>query len=349
MAWWLPLALAVNAWWAVDAPLCAPAHQLRQAGACAPAGPGGYVADLVARGGPFRPAPLTLEPVPPVAGLTPHAYGKVITDLTPIYRHPADALAGLPPVRTIEKGFVYVSLLARTQVSGTTFYQVNPGEFVAGDILTEARPSRFQGIHNPPPGVTVGWVIANTQTSPAPGLPPNPESPRVGRYQAFQLLAVQRVGDWEWYLIGPDQWLEQRQVALVRGTPPPGAPADVIAVDTYEQSLGVYRGGQLVFATLISSGSRLFPTRPGTFRIWAKIDYARMTGAYLRDRRDFYYVDDVPWTLYYDGDRALHGAYWHDNFGARSSHGCVNLSPRDSRWLFNFAHVGDTVVVFSSQ
>lgn len=345
----LALALAFQVGGLVDVPVCAPLYHLGHATECAATGPGYYSARMVAQGGPFRPTPLQLQPVPPVAGLTPHAYGKVITDLTPIYRHPNDALMGLSPVRTIEKGFVYVSLLARTEVSGTTFYQVNPGEFVAGDILTEARPSRFQGIYNPPPGATVGWVIANAPTSPAPGAPPNFNSPQVGRYQAFQVLATQRVGDWDWYLIGPDQWIEQRLVALVHGAPPPGAPADVIAVDTYEQSLGVYRGGQLILATLISSGSRLFPTRPGTFSIWAKIDYARMTGAYLRDRRDFYYVDDVPWTLYYDGDRALHGAYWHDNFGMRSSHGCVNLSPRDSRWLFNFANVGDTVVIFSSR
>jgi lipoprotein-anchoring transpeptidase ErfK/SrfK len=123
----------------------------------------------------------------------------------------------------------------------------------------------------------------------------------------------------------------------------------VIAVDTYEQSLGVYRGGQLMFATLVSSGSRYFPTPPGTFSVWAKFTHGRMTGAYFDDRRDYYFLEDVPWIMYYDGDRALHGAYWHDNFGIRASHGCVNLSPRDAHWLFDFVGIGTAVVVFSSQ
>ena len=82
--------------------------------------------------------------------------------------------------------------------------------------------------------------------------------------------------------------------------------------------------------------------------MWARLDYGEMSGAYLSDRRDYYYLEDVPWILYYDGDMALHGAYWHDNFGVRSSHGCVNLSPRDARWLFDFARVGSTVIVFHS-
>jgi lipoprotein-anchoring transpeptidase ErfK/SrfK len=73
-----------------------------------------------------------------------------------------------------------------------------------------------------------------------------------------------------------------------------------------------------------------------------------MTGAYLQDRRDYYFLEDVPWILYYDGQRALHGSYWHDHYGLRGSHGCVNLTPRDARWLYDFANVGDTVVVFAS-
>jgi len=63
------------------------------------------------------------------------------------------------------------------------------------------------------------------------------------------------LGDWNWYLIGPNQWIEQRNVALVQPGPPGGAAGTVIAVDTYEQSLGVYVNGGLIYATLVSSGS----------------------------------------------------------------------------------------------
>jgi lipoprotein-anchoring transpeptidase ErfK/SrfK len=38
--------------------------------------------------------------------------------------------------------------------------------------------------------------------------------------------------------------------------------------------------------------------------------------------------------MYYDHNFALHTAYWHDGFGTRRSHGCVNLAPRDAHWLY---------------
>jgi len=304
----------------------------------------------MAAGLPYPFPSLPLAPVYPYAGLTPYAYARIITNTAPVYRHPFDALAGLSPLRRFETGYDFVSLLGQVTVGGRSFYQINRGEYMPAEDLQMVQPSAFQGryLASPPAG-PVGWVINNTRLSAAPGQPPAPGAPSAGRYQSFDVLGVQHVGDWNWYLIGPNQWIEQRNVALVQPAPPSGAPAGtVIAVDTYEQSLGVYVNGALIFATLVSSGSSYFPTRPGTFHVWAKLDAGMMTGTYLPDRRDYYTLEDVPWILYYDGDRALHGAYWHDNFGFRSSHGCVNLSPRDARWLFGFAQVGSTVVIFSS-
>jgi hypothetical protein len=47
-----------------------------------------------------------------------------------------------------------------------------------------------------------------------------------------------------------------------------------------------------------------------------------------------YSIEDVPWTMYFSGSYALHAAFWHERFGHPRSHGCVNLAPRDARWLF---------------
>ena len=68
-----------------------------------------------------------------------------------------------------------------------------------------------------------------------------------------------------------------------------------------------------------------------------------MSGAFEGDRSDFYYLEDVPWTIYYDEARALHGAYWRAKMGYPQSHGCVNLTPGDAHLLFNWANVGDWV------
>jgi hypothetical protein len=55
------------------------------------------------------------------------------------------------------------------------------------------------------------------------------------------------------------------------------------------------------------------------------------------DKTDVYSVADVPWTMFYDGDYALHTSYWHDGFGSPRSHGCINLAPHDARLLFRWS------------
>jgi len=49
-----------------------------------------------------------------------------------------------------------------------------------------------------------------------------------------------------------------------------------------------------------------------------------------------YSIEDVPFVQYYFRSFALHAAFWHSNFGVQMSHGCVNLSPLDAKWLFFF-------------
>ena len=54
------------------------------------------------------------------------------------------------------------------------------------------------------------------------------------------------------------------------------------------------------------------------------------------DRADSFDLQDVPFVQYFHRGFALHGAYWHDEFGKERSHGCINLAPRDSAWLFEW-------------
>jgi lipoprotein-anchoring transpeptidase ErfK/SrfK len=130
-------------------------------------------------------------------------------------------------------------------------------------------------------------------------------------------------------------------------TPPEGVDGDRwIEINLYEQTVAVYDQRQLVFATLIASGLDPFWTRPGLFRIFEKLDTTPMRGSFEVDRSDAYYLEDVPWTMYFDQARALHGAYWRANLGFPQSHGCVNLSIGDSRWIFDWAEIGDWVYVW---
>ena len=119
-----------------------------------------------------------------------------------------------------------------------------------------------------------------------------------------------------------------------------------IEINLFEQTTAVYENGKLIFATLTTSGSPDFYTRPGLFKITEKLLVTHMAGGEEADGSDKYYLENVPWTMYFDQRRALHAEYWHNHLGYKSSHGCANLSFADAEWLFNWAELGDWVYVW---
>jgi lipoprotein-anchoring transpeptidase ErfK/SrfK len=188
-----------------------------------------------------------------------------------------------------------------------------------------------------------------TQSKRTPGDEVNDYTGHVFKnYEPVPVYNVQRVQDTDWYLVGPDEWLPQRLVVRVipNTTPPQGVTGDRwIEVNLLEQTLAVYDKRQLAFATVIATGAEPFWTKPGMFQIKQKLASTVMRGA-LDGGGDAYYLEDVPWTMYYDGARALHGAYWRSKMGYPQSHGCVNMTVGDSRWLFDWAVEGDWVYVW---
>jgi hypothetical protein len=105
-----------------------------------------------------------------------------------------------------------------------------------------------------------------------------------------------------------------------------------IRVDLDRQTLTAYEGETPAFATLVSSGLPDHATPVGIYRLHAKHVTTTMADDMAADGP--YSIEDVPWTMYFLGSYALHAAFWHDRFGNQRSHGCVNLAPRDARWLF---------------
>ncbi|MGB1250998.1 MAG: L,D-transpeptidase family protein [Candidatus Promineifilaceae bacterium] len=115
-----------------------------------------------------------------------------------------------------------------------------------------------------------------------------------------------------------------------------------IDVNLSTQYLTAYENGVPVFSTYISSGLPETPTVVGQFRIYLRLESQDMNGYQIGYD---YYTPDVPYVMYFHGNYAIHGAYWHNNFGNQMSHGCVNTSVADGAWLFNFAGVGTLVNV----
>jgi lipoprotein-anchoring transpeptidase ErfK/SrfK len=114
-----------------------------------------------------------------------------------------------------------------------------------------------------------------------------------------------------------------------------------IDISIRDQSLVAYVGERPVYATLVSTGrgglgdpEKTHSTARGTFMVYSKHVSATMDGD--EDKADSYNLLDVPFVQYFHKGFALHGTYWHDEFGKVRSHGCVNLSPIDAAWLFEW-------------
>lgn len=106
-----------------------------------------------------------------------------------------------------------------------------------------------------------------------------------------------------------------------------------IYVDLSSQTVYAYQGKEKVFQARVSSG-KWGRTPTGNFNIWTKLRATRMSGG---SGADYYNLPNVPYTMFYYNDFALHGAYWHNNFGYPMSHGCVNLRQVDAKTLFEWA------------
>lgn len=117
-----------------------------------------------------------------------------------------------------------------------------------------------------------------------------------------------------------------------------------IEVSLQGQKLTVYEYNKVVLETKISSGIPSGGRPPegtgtpqGNFRIYSKMPTKHMGGSNLSFAPSAYTLPGVPWTMFFEQSGvALHGTYWHNNFGVPMSHGCVNMRTEDAKWLFRW-------------
>jgi hypothetical protein len=238
------------------------------------------------------------------------------------------------PIGNIAPGFNFVT--AHQIQDG--WVEINPGQWVLESETAVTRPSEFAGVLLDKEGLDypMAWVLVPSRPAPYPGAEEDETRDRIPRYTRVNIFATVNVDGWNWYLIAPDTWIIQTKVAIIKFTErPPGIKGRWVAVDLYEQVLVAYDENDLpIYATLISSGLPEWSTNEGVFQTWARLAIGSMSGA--EGQTDFYSLEAVPWTLYFDNSISLHGAYWHDGFGYRRSHGCVNMSLTDSYWLYQW-------------
>lgn len=271
----------------------------------------------------------------------PFSYASVRRDHVPAYRD-AEAIRQGLAARQLMRG---MSLVIDTslEVDGDPYVRTRDGLLVAKEAIGwMGQGSAWQGVRleDAEPGPLFGWVLSD-------GAPVWAE-PVKGATVVAKRAARARVPLWaeegDYWLVGEGEWMHRDALAEVHVSPPPeGVVNDLrvmasgndqwIDVDTGEQVLVAYRGTEPVYATMVSSGLGS-PTPLGNYPVWAKVASMDMANQGYEDRP--YMVQGVPWVLLFQGHNALHAAYWHDRFGRRKSHGCVNLAPRDARWVFEW-------------
>lgn len=335
--------------------LCPPEGVLGEIIGCLPLGSRAYLEAQQQAGVTFPLTPVNGVRLSDAWFTTPEPvyYAWVKADKARMYYWRGDGLDDSRPARTYPPGLVFVSYDAVQYLGKQRVYRVDAeaGLWMWGRDLWPVTPSSFRGLYfRVPPSGPFAWVLQEVQPHRAPGWH-TPLVPHL-RYQRYDVVWVYRQQEVEgsvWYEIAPGAWVEQRVLAVVtpRSAPPEGVTsARWIEINLFEQTLAAYEGNRLVYATLVSTGVAPFWTRPGLFSIYKKVDTTPMRGAFEEDKSDYYMLEDVPWTMYFDEARALHGAYWHDGFGYPRSHGCVNLSITDAHWLFQWAQEGDQVYVW---
>lgn len=333
-----------------DLPLCQPGLYLEDPGDCLPLGPSATIKSLANQGISY--------PIEPFPGVKPdYALGELPIYVAridhggpvPVYGNLDAAMSGSEAIRVLAAGPMrYVTMVNQVQSGGRTLVQMETGEWVEASPMYSY--NRFQGLQfSRTPQTDFGWTVNPTPSYASPGYNSGIVTQEYPKYFEFQVYDYAEADGYEWYRIAPDEWLPSLKARVVRIDPtrPEGVEGDRwIRINLFDQVLTVWEEGQLKFATLIASGLDPFFTQPGSFQIYKTYETVTMQDAYEADRSDFYHLQGVPWALFYDRNTATHGVYWPVLLGFPQSHGCVNMSVGDARWLYDWAEEGDWVHVW---
>lgn len=234
----------------------------------------------------------------------------------------------------------------------------NPDRFISTWTVLGAATPGLQTPPSLPMGGPLGWigtVVSDVNVRTGPGakhdiLKTWPTGRRVLVYAEAEGEAY--AGTTKWYQVaGPPE-----QSAFVHGSfvkkqadvlPVENAPftGRWIDINLAQQVVVAYMSAQPLFMAQTASGTKKDPTEEGTHASWWRLLSQRMQGE-NRFADDYYNLDAVPYIQYFHASgEAIHGCYWHDNFGQQMSHGCVNTSIVTSQWLLQWAPLGTKVVV----
>jgi hypothetical protein len=253
------------------------------------------------------------------------------------------------------KGF-YVAIDRTFRWNDRTWYKTTKGLVTPADRFWQASASKFQGVVLDGAGtkLPIAWgyggrkQVATYRIEGPDQTLANAKS--IDRFTAIALTGKSQEIKKTSYLETTDgTWLKGAHVRVTDPGPPPsglGPDERWIDVDLSSQTVIAFVGTTAVYATLISSGKESkdkekdHRTPTGEWRIREKHLTTTMDGDGSAAGDLPYSIEDVPYVMFFHKAYALHGAFWHGNYGIQMSHGCVNLAPIDAKWLFFFTNPG---------
>ncbi len=248
------------------------------------------------------------------------------------------------------KGF-YVAVNRTFRWNGRTWYKTTKQMVVPSDRFGIAGPSDFKGVElGGDVKLPVAWIYGGLESAPVYEIDPDHKRVRavgkLSRFEPIQLIDANLEIKGVAYLgIKDGKWIKRTQVRVTSpGSPPEGLKLNEhwIDINLTQQTLVGFDGTQPVYATLLSSGKsskikdKDHSTPVGTWRVREKHITTTMDGDGTAAGDLPYSIEDVPYVMYFYRSYAVHGAFWHRNYGVQMSHGCVNLSPLDAKRLFFF-------------
>lgn len=242
----------------------------------------------------------------------------------------------------LESGYV-ITLGEKVKGEGRSWWRTTRGAFVESRLVYRKGTSDFHGGEIPPGTTRFGFVMEEVASSSV--MSPKGKltwKRKLGHRELVAFTGEVEIAGRTYFVTADGQHVA---ASILRMAEPATRPKEVrdyerwIDVDLERQILVAYEGDVPVYATLVSTGKKgteeeSFLTPTGKFRITTKHISSSMDGNTASDGS--YSIQDVPWAMFFHGNFALHGAFWHSKFGSRRSHGCVNLGPTDAKWLFEW-------------
>ncbi len=243
------------------------------------------------------------------------------------------------------KGF-FVAIDKQFGWNNRAWYKTTGGLVAPADRMYVVKPATTQGMDFPAGVQQLGFVL----TSKANKWELDAEQKNVkaagtvARFTAVGLTGATVTNKGTVYRQTTEGWWMKAVDGTV--TEPGPRPADLgpgekwIDVNLTRKTMVALEGDKPIFGALISPGKKSkdkekdHSTVQGTFRIREKHIAVTMDGDGRAASDLPYSIEDVPYVEYFEGSYALHGAFWHNNFGHEMSHGCVNLSPLDAKKVF---------------